>query len=120
MLSAATGDFGLPGEDFGDDDLDEVAGDTPGAMLEIMLALGGEDRFLDMARQQLGKDVFDELRRELGGNNKQFARTLVDLLARGALPPDPGANADAPPDPAARPRRKPRPRLAGQKDLFDD
>lgn len=120
LLSAATGELGLPGEEFGDDDLGELAGDVPRAMLEMMLALGGEDRFLEIARQQLGKRVFDELRRELGGNKKQFARALMDLLASAAVPPDSGANPVAPPDPAASPRQKPRPRPAGQKDLFDD
>jgi tetratricopeptide (TPR) repeat protein len=123
LLSAATGEFGLPGEDLGDDDLEELPGDAPRAMLEMMLALGGEDRFLDIARQQLGKDVFDELRRELGGNKKQFARALTDVLARVGLPPGPGgpgANADAQPASAASPRGNRGPPHAGQKDLFDD
>jgi hypothetical protein len=122
LLSATMGDFGLPGEDE-HDDLDELAGDLP-RILEMMLALGGEAHFLDIARQQLGKDVFDQLRRELGGNKKQFARALMDLLASVALPPGPGgpgANGDAPSVPERPPRRgRRRPPPEVQKDLFDD
>jgi hypothetical protein len=92
-------------------------------MMEMILALEGEERFLDMARKELGKDVFEELRRELGGNKKQFAHALMELLAGVSFPPgpgSPGARANAPPAPAASPRAKPRPPQPGQKDLFDD
>jgi hypothetical protein len=122
LLSAAMGDFALPGED-GFDELDEGEGVVDRAMLEMMLALGGEDRFLDMARKQLGKDVFEDLRREIGGNKKHFARALIELLAGFALPADlgvPGASAEARPAPAASRRGKRRPSPPEQKDLFDD
>ena len=122
LLSEAMGDFTLPSEE-GFDDLDELEGDGGRAMLEMMVALGGEGSFLDVARKQLGKDVFDELRRALGGNKKQFARALMDLLVDVALssgPGGPGASADAQPAPAASPRGKRRPPQAGQKDFFDD
>ena len=121
LLSAPMGDFGPPGEDEFDDP-DELEGESGRAMLEMMLALGGEDQFLEIARAQLGKEAFDALRRALGGNKKRFARALMDLLAnpeRAAGPGGPGANADAQPASAA-PRGKRRPLPAGQKDLFDD
>ena len=88
-----------------------------------MLASGDEDRFLDVVRKQLGKRVFEELRRAIGGNKKQFARTLLQVLAGDARPPVPGgprANADAPPATAASARGRRRPPLPGQKDFFDD
>jgi hypothetical protein len=119
LLSAAMGDFAVADED-GLDALDGVDGR---AMLEMILALGGEDQFLDIARRQLGKDVFEELRRELGGNKKQFAHALMELIASVSLPPGPGgpgARAGAGPAPAASPRGKRRPPQPGQKDLFDD
>ena len=122
LLSAATRDFASPGEDAFDemDELDDAGGR---AMLETMLASGDEDRFLDVVRKQLGKSVFEELRRAIGGNKKQFARTLLQVLAGVAPPPGPGgrgANADAPPATAASARGRRRPPLPGQKDFFDD
>jgi len=122
LLSATMGDFGLPGEDEFDD-LDELEGENGRAMLETMLALGGEDQFLEIARAELGKEVFDALRRALGGNKKRFARALMDLLANAApdpAPGGPGANADARPASAAAPGGKRRPLPAAQKGLFDD
>ena len=119
LLSAAMGDFAVPGET----GFDELEGLDGRAMLEMILALEGEERFLDIARKELGKDVFEELRRELGGNKKQFAHALMELLAGVSFPPgpgSPGARANAPPAPAASPRAKPRPPQPGQKDLFDD
>ena len=120
LLSAAMGDFAVPGET----GFDELEGLDGRAMMEMILALEGEERFLDMARKELGKDVFDELRRELGGNKKQFAHALMELLAGVALAPGPGgspsARANAPPAPAASPRDKRHPPQPGQKDLFDD
>ncbi len=122
LLSSVTGDFALPDE-AGFDELDEGEGVVDRAMLEMMLALGGEDRFLDIARKQLGKDVFEELRREIGGNKKHFARALIELLAGFTLPADlgaPGASAEAPPAPTASRRGKRRPSPPEQRDLFDD
>jgi hypothetical protein len=88
------------------------------AMLEAVLALGGEDQILEIARKDLGTEVFEELRRQLGGNKKQFARALMELIA--SLPLPPGAGGGAIPAPPASPRAKPRPPQPGQKDLFDD
>jgi hypothetical protein len=126
LLSAATGKFLLPDEDV-PGDLDEQDDAIGKAMLEMMLAAGGEDQFLDIARRQLGKDMVDELRRTLGGNKKQFARALLDLLTDFALPVAPalgpgnrGANAAEQSAAGAPPRAKRRPPPPGQKDLFDD
>lgn len=103
--------------------------DDPAFMLEVLLNLQGEKRFLEMARAQLGEQVFRELRREIGGGDKEFARRLVEYMAEVARmdPENPFAprGAGAPPDLAAPPRPAPR-RKAGtpspdiQKDLFDD
>ena len=122
ILSETMGNFSLPG-DAALDHLDELEDDDGRAMLETMLALGGEDQFLDIARRQLGKDVFEALRRELGGNKKQFARALMDVLASvapAAFPGGPGASANAQPTSAASPRAKRRPPRVGMRDLFDD
>ena len=98
-------DFDEDGDaDFEADDLDAMAN-----TLEVMLKRGGVGRFLDFARQQLGATVFDQLRREIKGSERQFARTLLDTLmaaaeaeagapARGAAPaPARRAGANAPP-----------------------
>ena len=114
LLSAEEGEFGPP-VGFEGDDVDELAGADPRAVLEMMLAFGGEDRFLDLTRQQLGKDAFEALRREIGGNKKRFVRALVDLLASAPLLPGLGANPAPPP---RRGRRRPPPEQ--QKDLFGD
>jgi tetratricopeptide (TPR) repeat protein len=118
LLTNAMGGLGPPDVDM-DHELDELAGDDPRSMLEIILAMGGEEQFLDIARRQLGKQMFEELRRELGGNRKQFARALLDLLGSVALGGDP-AVPGVPAPPAAPPPRKPKPPQPGQKDLFDE
>ncbi|MBU1666430.1 MAG: hypothetical protein KKG92_13690, partial [Gammaproteobacteria bacterium] len=61
-----------------------LADDDPGAMFEMLLHMGGEEALFSMARQAMGKKMFDALRKELGGNNKEFARALVELLAQQA------------------------------------
>jgi hypothetical protein len=114
LLSATMEDFAMPGET-GWGDMDGVDGK---AMLETVLALGGEDQFLDFARKDLGKEVFEELRRKLGGNKKQFARALMELIV--SLPLPPGASGGAIPAPTASPRDKRHPPQPGQKNLFDD
>jgi tetratricopeptide (TPR) repeat protein len=125
LLSAATGYIGLPGED-DDDYLDGLPGGDAGTMLEMMLAALGEDAFLDMVRKQLGKREFEEMRRHVGGNKKQFIRALIELLAAVAPPPgldDTGAYADPLPivPPKPRPSRKRHTAPPDmQKDLFDD
>lgn len=125
LLAAATGHIGLPGED-DDDYLNGLPGDDAGTMLEMMLAALGEDAFLDMIRKQLGKPVFDEMRRDLGGNKKQFVRALIELLAAIGPPPglgDAGAYADPQPIVPLKPPPRRKRHTAStdmQKDLFDD
>jgi hypothetical protein len=46
----------------------------------MMLGLGGVDRFLDMARQELGKTTFERLRRDFQGSKKEFAQSLIEVL----------------------------------------
>jgi tetratricopeptide (TPR) repeat protein len=122
LLSAAVGNIGLSGDDE-DDDLGWPADDDLRAMLEMVLAMSGERRFLEIARKQLGKEVFDELQRELGGNKKRFADALMDIIAgvaHAAAPGMPRTTTNPRPVPAARGGgdRKPPPDV--QKDLFDD
>ncbi|MFP3559092.1 hypothetical protein SB861_51930 [Paraburkholderia sp. SIMBA_049] len=125
LLAAATGHIGLPGED-DDDYLDGLPGDDAGTVLEMMLAALGEDAFLAMVRKQLGKPLFDEMRRDFGGNRKQFIRALIGLLADIGPPPGLGdTRAYADPQPIVPlkppPRRKRRTAPTDmQKDLFDD
>ena len=125
LLAAATGHIGLPGED-DDDYLDGLPGDDAGAVLEMMLAALGEDAFLAMVRKQLGKPLFDEMRRDFGGNRKQFIRALIGLLADIGPPPglgDTGAYADPQPIVPLKPPPRRKRRTAPtdmQKDLFDD
>jgi tetratricopeptide (TPR) repeat protein len=126
LLAAATGYTGLPDEDE-DDYLGGLPGDDVGTMLEMMLAALGEDAFLAMVRKQLGKSAFEEMRRDFGGNKKQFIRALIELLAAVGPPPglgDAGAYADPlPVVPLKPPRRRKRhtaPPDDMQKDLFDD
>jgi len=100
------GGFVSPGED-GPGDLDEFGADDIRAVMDMMLAFGGEDSFLAMARQRLGKAVFEQLRREIGGSKKQFAQALVELLTLGE--PEP-----------TRPARTGPPAANNQTGLFDD
>lgn len=122
LLTDALGGLGPPDAEL-DDELDELGmpgGGDPRAMLALILAMGGEDEFLKVARRQLGKPVFEELQRELGGNKKQFARALLDLLTKAAHGEEPIVSAARPGAPAAPKSRKPKPPQPGQKDLFDD
>ena len=98
-------------------DLDEFGAADVREVMDAMLALGGEDSFLEMARGQLGKATFDQLRRELGGSKKQFARALVELLALGEL--ELGRPAQTVP-PKKLPARTASPAAKNQPDLFDD
>jgi tetratricopeptide (TPR) repeat protein len=125
LLAAAAGHIGLPGED-DDDYFDGLPGDDAGTVLEMMLAALGEDAFLAMVRKQLGKPLFDQMRRDFGGNRKQFIRALIGLLADIGPPPrlgNTGAYADPQPIVPLKPPPRRKRRTAPtdmQKDLFDD
>ena len=113
------------GPDWAEDDLDgefldDMPLDDPRAVFELLLAMGGEKAFLDMARNALGEQLFLELKKQLGGNKKDFAQALIDRLmqlgAPSLLPPTgkpmlPPLNKPAPKPPFINPN---------QKGLFDD
>lgn len=117
LLGAAdgVGGFGLPPRlpDLGRD------GDF-GNVMEQLLKIGGEDQILEMARQELGKALFEQVRREVNGSKRQFAQALIRLLtAAEAL--EAGPAPDIQPPPARRPREPRRSASATQQpDLFDD
>ena len=116
LLNAAAGPGGAdmpPGlEDLGARDVQDIMG--------LMLELGGEDRFLDMARQQLGKATFDQLRRDIKGSKKQFARALVKLLTAAAeSEPRPPSHIVVPESKESK-GSKPSPANKNQANLFDD
>ena len=69
----------FPGDE---NDISDVLGDDdPLAMLEMLLRIGGEEALFTMARQGMGKKSFDALRKKMGGNDQDFARALVELMA---------------------------------------
>ena len=110
------GDFDEDGDaDFEADDLDAMAN-----TLEVMLKQGGVGHFLDFARQQLGATVFDQLRREIKGSERQFARTLLDTLMAAAEAESGAPARGAAPAPARRGGAKPPPANKNQAKLFDE
>ena len=80
LLGAAAG----PGGADAPPGLEDVGAGGIHGIMDMIVELGGEDRFLDMARQQLGKATFDQLRRDIKGSKKQFAQVLVELLTAAA------------------------------------
>ena len=114
-LLAAAG-HGVPGDDL-PSDLDELGADGMRGVMEMMLAFGGEDHFLDMARRQLGKATFDELRRDIKGSKKQFAQALIELLASAEAEPFRPARI-LPPQKSPAPTTSPAAR--NQPDFFDE
>lgn len=84
-------------------------GSDPRAMLELMLTIQGKKGFLDMIRQSIGKNAFNELKELCGGDKPDLVDKMIDMLAMGV----PGAG-NAPP-------RKPRVSAPkNQEDLFDE
>ena len=98
-------------------DLDEFGAVDVREVMAAMLAFGGVDSFLEMARGQLGKATFDQLRREIGGSKKQFAQALIALLTPCEL--EVGRPAPIVP-PKKLPARTAPPAAKNQPDLFDD
>ncbi len=106
---------------FDDDDADDddpLPPAPPGmrSALEAILASGGEQQFLEFARREIGRDEFERLRREVGGDDTQLARALLRIMIDLA----PVASDTAPR--GARRARQPRARPADarQRSLFDD
>ena len=134
LLGAAAGpddddDDGFPA------DLGEPGAAGIGDAMDMIEASGGEDAFLDVARRRLGKAAFDRLRRDVGGNKKQLAQALAELLLVAEqelkqLPPPRAAWPNAAPKPAPKAAPKPAPKTPAvrilppatlvQPDLFDD
>ena len=93
-----------------------------GGVLDGLLQSGYDDDILDLARREMGKAMFEQLRREVNGSKRQFAEALVEMLKAAAA-----FDAGAPgPDPAKvlPPRRQAHKTAAAanpnQTDLFDD
>ncbi|MDP4027969.1 MAG: tetratricopeptide repeat protein [Gallionella sp.] len=97
---------------------------SPRAMFELLLAIKGEKVFLDMVRNEIGKQAFNDLKQQFGGNQRDFTRHLIDMMVEDDarikrqhptdfLPPP-----IVPPPPM--PRGKSRPPPENQKDLFDE
>lgn len=111
---------------FSDDDpfnpFDDLP-DNPRAMFELLLAMKGEKAFLDMVRQAIGKQAFAEMKKQFGGNQKDFIRRLLDMMVgmEGAsINHPPPTDFSPPPVNLPPPRGKYRPPPEIQKDLFDD
>lgn len=97
---------------------------SPRAMFELLLAIKGEKVFLDMVRNEIGKQALNDLKQQFGGNQRDFTRHLIDMMVENDarikrqhptdfLPPP-----IVPPPPM--PRGKSRPPPENQKDLFDE
>ena len=90
-------------------------------MIRIPGVSGYEDDILDLARREMGKATFEQLRREVNGSKTQFAEALVAMLKAAAA-----SDAGAPvlePVKILPPRRQVHKASAAanpnQKDLFD-
>ena len=84
LLSVLDKSAGM-GDEFGDHfpfvpDFDS----NPRAMLEMMLAMNGEKGFLNMARRELGAQVYNEIKKQVGGNSKKLINFLMGLMLEGA------------------------------------
>lgn len=116
LLAAAPG----PGSTDMPRGLQEPGAGGIGALLDQALKLGGEDQILELARRELGKATFDQMRRDVNGSKKQFAQALVQLL-RSAAEFELGAQPRILPPRTQSPRRsQPLPANKDQADLFDD
>lgn len=82
--------------------------EDPRVMLEMLLSMHGEKAFLELMRQGLGKQTFDELKKLYKGDPKDLARGLIDMMAKEA-------ERDSP-----LPRQPRTPSPKKQKDLFDE
>ncbi len=118
LLGAASGPdaFDMP------DGAPDFGAGAIGGMLDGLLQSGYEDDILELARRQMGKATFEQLRREVNGSKRQLAEALVAMLKAAAA-----AEAGAPgPEPVKilPPRRQVHKASAAanqnQTDLFDD
>jgi cellulose synthase operon protein C len=118
LLGAASGPGGFDGPG---GPPPSVAGAIGGA-LDRLVQSGHEDKILDLARRELGKATFDQLRREVNGSKKQFAGALVEMLtAAAAFDTGPPGREPAKIVPPRRQVHKPSAAAnQNQADLFDD
>jgi tetratricopeptide (TPR) repeat protein len=116
LLAAAPG----PGSADMPPGLQEPGAGGIGALLDQALKLGGEDQILDLARRELGKATFDQLRREVNGSKKQFAQALAKLLTAAAEFETGAPPRILPPQTQSPRRSRPSPANENQADLFDD
>lgn len=109
LLEEGTSDFAMPARPTGMPGLHDLAPPDMVAEMEEMIALGGGSAFLDAVRKQIGKRAFEQMRREIGGSKKEFARHVVqmfteaqDFLGAGDTPYRDEARADisVPPTPS--------------------
>lgn len=95
---------------------------TIGGVLDRLLQSGSEDVILDLARREMGKATFEQLRRQVNGSKRQFAEALVEML-KAAAAFDAGAPSLEPAK-ILPPRRQVHKASAAanpkQTDLFDD
>ncbi len=75
-------DRGFPEDE--NDFFDMPGHDDPSEMFEMLLHVGGEEMLFSIARQAMGKKSFDLLRKNMGGNDQEFARSLVELMTQQA------------------------------------
>ncbi len=97
--------------------------DDPRAMFELLLSMKGEKDFLNMVRQAIGSQAFADLKQQVGGNQKDFVRRLIDMMVDMggvSINNPPPADFLPPPVNLPPPRKKFRPPPEIQKDLFDD
>jgi len=96
---------------------------SPRAIFEMLLSMQGEEAFLDMVRNAIGKQGFAELEKQFGGNRKEFIQKLIDSMVetRGTLIDNPPPEFLPPPvNLPPPPRKKFRAPPEIQKDLFDE
>ncbi len=92
-----------------------------GGVLDSLLQSGYEDDILDLARREMGKATFDQLRREVNGSKTQFTEALVAML-KAAAASDTGAPVLEPVKilpPRRQVHKASRAANPNQKDLFD-
>ena len=121
LLAPPMDDMPFPGDD-SLNPFDDYP-DDPRAMFELLLSMKGEKDFLNMVRQAVGSQAFADLKQQVGGNQKDFIRRLIDMMVDMggvSINNPPPADFLPPPVNLPPPRKKFRPPPEIQKDLFDD
>lgn len=110
-----------------DDDFGESADNLPvdlSAFFELLIKMGGHNELIRVAREAIPADLFRQLERSVGGNQKKLAQLLIEHAAgMGPSAASPANQLPAPKPRRPAPRAKPAPPPVGddsQKGLFDD